>query len=62
MTSKAVTTAKLRLVKINEVGDLVDVWDSSLPLQFKHDLFELLTEMERLNVQLFKEFKLEVSF
>ena len=55
-THKAVITAEIRLAKIDEVGDLVDLWDSSLPLEFKRDLFELLADIEALNVKLFKEF------
>jgi len=52
---RAVVTAEIRLRKINAVGDLVDVWDSSLPREFKYELFKLLTEIEELNVELFKE-------
>ena len=49
-----VDIAKRRRVKIDEVGELVDKWDSELPLEFKRDLFGLLVDIEEMIVEIVK--------
>ena len=55
MTSPdVVDIAKRRRVKIDEVGELVDKWDSSLPREFKRDLFGLLADIEGMILEIVK--------